>query len=322
MKSIRVHSYGDPDVLCYQEVPLPEPKPGEARVKLAAIGVNFIDIYHRTGLYRGNLPFTPGMEGAGMVDALGAGVTEVRVGDRVAYAMSQGSYAEHAVVPAWKLVPLPVGLDFQAAAAAMLQGMTAHYLTHSTFPLKPGDTALVHAAAGGTGLLVVQMAKMRGARVIGTVSTEGKAALAKGAGADEVILYARADFEPEVKRLTHGKGVSVVYDSVGLSTFDQSLNCLQPRGYMVSFGQSSGPVPPLDPIILSGKGSLFLTRPTLVHYSATREELLGRTGDIFGWISAGRLNLRIERTFSLSDAAQAHRDLEERKSTGKLVMVP
>ncbi len=322
VKAIRVHEFGGPEVLKYEEVLLPEPGAGEARVKLAASGVNYIDIYHRSGLYKGQLPLTPGMEGAGVVDAVGEGVTEVKVGDRVAYAMSQGSYAEHAVVACWKLVPVPPALDFQSAVAAMLQGMTAHYLTRSTYSLKQGDTALIHAAAGGTGLLLVQMAKQLGARVIGTVSTEDKAVRARGAGADEVILYTQTEFETEVKRLTNGKGVNVVYDSVGLSTFEKSLNCLTPRGFMVSFGQSSGPVPPVDPIILSGKGSLYLTRPTLVHYSATREELLRRSGDIFDWIATGKLNLHIEKTFALPEAAEAQRQLAGRKTAGKLLLVP
>ncbi|MCS6804068.1 MAG: quinone oxidoreductase [Acidobacteriota bacterium] len=322
MKAIRVHEFGGIEALRLEDIPLPEPGRGEARVKLHASGVNYIDIYHRTGLYKSPLPFTPGMEGAGVVDALGADVTDVRVGDRVAYAMSQGSYAEYAIVAAWKLVPLPEGLDFSTAAAALLQGMTAHYLTHSTYPLKPGDTALVHAAAGGTGQLLVQMAKQRGARVVGTVSTEEKAALAKAAGADDVILYTQTDFAQEVKRLTEGRGVEVVYDSVGQATFDKSLDCLKPRGYLVLFGQSSGPVPPFDPGLLSAKGSLFLTRPTLAHYTATRQELQQRANDVFSWVRDGRLKLRIERTFPLAEAAEAQRQLEERKTSGKLLLIP
>lgn len=322
MKAIRVHEFGGIEALRLEDIPLPEPGRGEARVKLHASGVNYIDIYHRTGLYKSPLPFTPGMEGAGVVDALGADVTDVRVGDRVAYAMSQGSYAEYAIVAAWKLVPLPEGLDFSTAAAALLQGMTAHYLTHSTYPLKPGETALVHAAAGGTGQLLVQMAKQRGARVVGTVSTEEKAALAKAAGADEVILYTQADFAQEVKRLTQGRGVEVVYDSVGQATFDKSLDCLKPRGCLVLFGQSSGPVPPCDPGLLSTKGSLFLTRPTLAHYTASPQELQQRANDVFSWVRDGRLKLRIERTFPLAEAAEAQRQLEERKTSGKLLLIP
>jgi NADPH2:quinone reductase len=308
--------------LRYEEVALPEPGPGEARVRIEAAGVNFIDIYHRTGLYPNPLPFTPGIEGAGTVEAVGPGVTEVRVGDRVAYALSLGAYAEYAVVPAWRLVPIPDGIAPSVAAAAMVQGMTAHYLTHSTYPLRPGDTALVHAAAGGTGLLIVQMAKLRGARVIGTVSTPEKAQRAREAGADHVILYTQSDFEAEVKRLTEGRGVDVVYDSVGRMTFEKSLNCLRPRGLLVLFGQSSGPVPPLDPLQLSTKGSLFLTRPHLMHYVATREELLERARAVFQWIQEGRVRIHIERVFPLSEAAAAHRTLAERRSTGKLLLVP
>ncbi|GBC81471.1 2-haloacrylate reductase [bacterium HR10] len=322
MRAIRVHEHGGPEVLCYEEVARPEPGPGEARVRIEAAGVNFIDIYHRTGLYPNPLPFTPGIEGAGTVEAVGPGVTEVRVGDRVAYALSLGAYAEYAVVPAWKLVPIPDGVDSSVAAAAMVQGMTAHYLTHSTYPLQPGDTALVHAAAGGTGLLIVQMAKLRGARVIGTVSTPEKAQRAREAGADHVILYTQSDFEAEVKRLTEGRGVDVVYDSVGRATFEKSLNCLRPRGLLVLFGQSSGPVPPLDPLLLSTKGSLFLTRPHLMHYVATREELLERAQAVFQWIQEGRVRIHIERLFPLSEAAAAHRTLAERRSTGKLLLVP
>jgi len=321
MKAVRIHNYGGPEVLKYEEVPIPEPGPGEARVKIEAIGINFIDIYHRTGLYPGTLPFIPGMEGAGVVDAVGTGVSEVRAGDRVAYAMQQGSYAEYAVVPAWKLVPLPDNLNAQSAAAAMLQGMTAHYLTHSTYPLKEGDTALIHAAAGGVGLLLIQMAKRRGAKAFGTVSTEEKAQLAKDAGADEVILYTQTDFEEAVKKLTEGQGVQVVYDSVGKTTFDKSLNCLRPRGYLALFGQSSGPVPPVDLRVLA-KGSYFITRPTLAHYAATRAELLERAGDLFRWIASGELKLRIDKTFPLSEAAEAQRQLEGRKTSGKLVLIP
>src|SRR5882724_6911564 len=322
MKAIRIHSPGGPEVLTYEDIPMPEPKAGEARVKIDVIGVNCIDVYHRTALYPMKTPFTLGVEGAGIVDAVGDGVTEVKKGDRVAYAMIPGSYAEYAIVPATKLVPVPESVDTKTAAAVMLQGMTAHYLTHSTYPLKKGDTALVHAAAGGAGLLLVQLAKMRGARVIGTVSTETKAELARQAGADELILYTQSDFLEEVKQLTDGKGVNVVYDSVGATTFDKSLDCLKPRGYLVLFGQSSGPVPPFDPGKLAAKGSLFLTRPSLAHYTLNRAELLQRSGDLFDWIASGKLKLRVEHTFSMSDAAEAHRQLEGRKTTGKLVLFP
>lgn len=322
MKAIRVHEFGRPEVLSYEDVPRPEPGPGEARVKIEAAGVNFIDVYHRTGLYPSQLPITLGVEGAGVVDAIGPGGSEVKLGDRVAYAMQPGSYAEYAVVPAWKLVPVPDNLETRQAAALMLQGMTAHYLSHSTYPLKPGDTALVHAAAGGVGHLLVQMAKRRGARVIGTVSTEEKARLAREAGADEVILYTQVDFEEEVRRLTGGKGVQVVYDSVGKTTFDKSLNCLARRGYLVLYGQSSGPVGPFDPQILNARGSLFLTRPSLGHYVADREELLGRAGDLFAWMLAGELQVRIDRTFPLAEAGEAHRYLEGRKTRGKVLLIP
>ena len=322
MKAIRVQAHGGQDVLRYEDVPDLKPQAGQALVKLHAIGVNFIDVYHRIGLYKLPLPFTPGMEGSGVVEAIGADVTEVQPGDRVAYAMAIGAYAERALVPSWQLVKLPADVDFSSAAAAMLQGMTAHYLTHSTYAIQRGDTILLHAAAGGAGLLIVQMAKHRGARVIGTVSTEEKARLARSAGVDEVILYTQTDFEAEVKRLTEGKGLPVVYDSVGKTTYEKSLNCLRPRGMLVLFGQSSGPVPPLDPGILAAKGSLYLTRPSLGHYSATREELLSRAGDVLDWVANGRLKLRIEKTMALSDAADAHRELESRRTTGKLLLIP
>jgi NADPH2:quinone reductase len=322
MKAVRVHDYGGAEVLAIEDIAVPEPQAGEARVKIEAIGVNFIDIYQRTGLYPLKTPFTLGMEGAGVVDTIGENVTEVEKGERVAYAMILGSYAEYAVVPAAKLVPLPADVDSQSAAALMLQGMTAHYLTHCSYALKDGETALVHAAAGGTGLLLVQIAKMRGAQVIGTVSTEAKAQLAKAAGADEVILYTQSDFFTEVKKLTGGKGVHVVYDSVGATTFEKSLDCLRPRGYLVLFGQSSGAVPPLDPGKLAAKGSLFLTRPTLAHYTLDRAELLQRAGDLFGWSASGKLKLRIDKVCSLSQAAEAQRLLESRKTTGKIVLVP
>ena len=322
MKAIRVHQNGGPEFLRYEEIPMPEPGAGEARVKIEAVGLNYIDIYQRTGLYPIKTPFTLGMEGAGIVDAAGPNVTEVKKGDRVAYSMHLGSYAEYAVVPAWKLVSLPRAIDSRSAAAVMLQGMTAHYLTHNTYPLKKGETALVHAAAGGVGLLLIQIAKRMGATVFGTVSTEEKARLAKEAGADQVVLYTQTDFAVEAKLLTNGAGVHVVYDSVGKDTFEKSLDCLRPRGYLVLFGNSSGPVPPFDLGKLAGKGSLFVTRPTLLHYSSNREELLQRSGDLFKWIANGDLKLRIDKTFALKDAAEAHRQLEGRKTTGKVVLIP
>ncbi len=322
MHAIRIHEFGGPEVLRYDEVPLPEPGAGEARVKIDAVGVNYIDIYQRTGQYPGPLPTIPGREAAGTVDVVGPGVSDIRPKERVAYAGHVGSYAQYAVVPARMLVPVPSALNTRQAAAVMLQGMTAHYLTHSTYPLQPNDTALIHAAAGGVGLLLVQMAKRRGARVIGTVSTEEKARLAKQAGADEVILYTQADFESETRRLTDGKGVNVVYDSVGQTTFDKSLNCLKPRGYLVLYGQSSGAVSPLDPQVLSAKGSLFLTRPTLAHHMLDRAELLKRAGDLFDWMTAGQLDVRIDHTFQLKDAAEAHRYLEGRKTKGKVLLIP
>jgi NADPH2:quinone reductase len=322
MKAIRVHQFGGPEVLRYEEVPLPEPGKGEARVKIEAIGLNYIDVYQRTGLYQQPLPFVGGREGAGVVDKVGPGVTEIKEGDRVAYCMEPGAYAEYAVVPAWKLAPLPASLDSRAGAATMLQGMTAHYLSHSTYPLKRGDTALVHAAAGGVGLLLVQLAKRLGATVFGTVSTQEKARLAREAGADEVILYSQKDFLTEVKTLTSGKGVDVVYDSVGQTTFAKSLECLRPRGLLALFGQSSGPVPPFDLGQLATKGSLFVTRPTLLHYMRDRKELLERSGDLFKWIAAGELKLRIDRTLPLAEAAEAHRLLESRKTTGKVLLIP
>jgi NADPH2:quinone reductase len=322
MKAVRVHKYGGPEVLAVEEIPVPEPQPGQARVKIEAIGINYIDIYQRTGLYPLETPFTLGREAAGTIDAVGPNATEVKVGDRVAYAMEPGAYAEYAVVPAWKLVPVPAKVDSRSAAATMLQGMTAHYLALSTYPLKEGDTALVHAAAGGVGLLLIQIAKMCGARVIGTVSTEAKAQLAREAGADEVILYTQTDFLAEVKKLTDGSGVHVVYDSVGVTTFDKSLNCLRPRGCLALFGQSSGPVPAFDLGKLATMGSLFVTRPTLLHYMSDRSELLGRANELFEWIASGRLKLRIDQSLTLAQAAHAHRLLEGRKTTGKLVLVP
>ncbi|MDE2484777.1 MAG: quinone oxidoreductase [candidate division NC10 bacterium] len=322
MRAVRIHEYGDPEVLRYEEVSLPEPGAGEARVKIDAVGVNYIDVYQRKGQYPDPLPVIPGREAAGVVDAVGPGVSDLTPGTRVVYAMHVGAYAEYAVVPTRRLVPIPSALETRLAAAVMLQGLTAHYLTHSTYPLQPGDSALIHAAAGGVGLLLVQMAKRRGARVIGTVSTEEKARLVREAGADEVILYTQADFEAETRRLTNGQGVHVVYDSVGQSTFDKSLNCLRPRGYIVLYGQSSGPVSPFNPQVLSAKGSLYLTRPNLMHYTPDRAELLKRAGDLFEWIIAGTLSVRIDATFSLADASLAHRYLEERKSKGKILLVP
>jgi len=322
MKAIRIHNHGGPEVLAYEDVPVPEPGAGEARVKIEASGVNFIDIYHRIGLYPMNRPCILGSEGAGIVDALGEGVSEVKPGDRVAYAMIPGSYAEYAVVPAVKLVPVPDDIDAKSAAGIMLQGMTAHYLSHSTYPLQKGDTALVHAAAGGVGLLLVQVAKLLGAKVIGTVSTQAKADLARRAGADEIIQYTQDDFLAEVKRITNGQGVHVVYDSVGATTFEKSLDCLRPRGYLVLFGQSSGPVAAFDPAKLAAKGSLFLTRPSLAHYALTRTELLRRATDLFDWMQAGKLNLRIEKSLPLQDAREAQQLLEKRKTTGKLILIP
>jgi NADPH2:quinone reductase len=322
MKIIQVKEHGGPEKMELVDVPKPAPGPKQALVKIAASGVNFIDVYFRTGLYKAEMPVTLGSEGAGTVESVGPEVTEVAPGDRVAYAMTRGSYAEYAVVPAAQLVKMPAGMDFQQGAAAMLQGMTAHYLTHSTFPLKQGDTCLVHAAAGGVGLLLVQMARRLGAHIFGTVSTEAKAQLARGAGAQEVIRYTEQDFEAEVRRLTNGRGVDVVYDSVGATTFSKSLGSLRPRGMMALFGQSSGPVPPFHPNILNGKGSLFLTRPSLAHHCSTREELLWRAGDVLGWVASGDLKLRVDHTYPLADAAEAHRDLESRKTSGKLLLLP
>ena len=321
MKAIQVKETGGPEKMELVEIPVPQPGPKQALVKIAVSGVNFIDVYFRIGLYKADPPIALGMEAAGVVEAVGPDVTEVRPGDRVAYAMARGSYAEYAVVPAWQLVKVPDEIGLNTAAAAMLQGMTAHYLTHSTFPLKSGDTCLVHAAAGGAGRLIVQMAKMVGARVFGTTSTEAKAEHARQAGADEIIFYTKQDFEAEVKRLTGGRGVDVVYDSVGAPTYMQGLNCLRPRGMMVLFGQSGGKVPPIDPTILNTKGSLFLTRPTLAHYCATREELLSRAGDVLQWIASGKLKVTIDRTYPLAQAAQAHRDLESRATAGKVLLI-
>lgn len=323
MQAITVSQYGGPEQLEYGEAPAPEPGPGEARVRVSAAGVNFIDVYQRTGAYPGQLPFTLGLEAAGQVDALGEGVSELSEGDHVAFAMSPGAYAEYVCVPAWKLVPVNVTLvEARVAAAVMLQGMTAHYLSHSTFPLAEGHTALVHAAAGGVGLLLVQMAKLRGARVIGTVGTEEKARLARSAGADETILYEEEDFSQSARELTGGEGVDVVYDSVGQATFERSLDILKRRGYLVLYGQSSGAVPPLDLQTLNSKGGLFVTRPSLAQYAADREELMWRAGSLFTWIGQGNLDVRVGGAYHLEDAANAHRDLEGRTTTGKLILLP
>lgn len=322
MKAIRLREVGGADVLRLEDMDLPAPGPGQALLRLEAIGVNFIEIYQRTGLYKGSLPATLGTEAAGTVESLGPGVTTVRPGDRVASVNVLGAYAEYALAPADRLVPLPDQVTTRQAAAAMLQGITAHYLTTSTYSLERGRICLVHAAAGGVGLLLCQMARRCGARVLGTVSTEEKAALAREAGADEVILYTQTDFESEVKRLTGGAGLHVVYDSVGRTTFAKGLNCLAPRGLMVLYGQSSGPVEPFDPQILSQKGSLFLTRPTIAHYTATREELLARAGDVLGWTADGSLSVRVGLEFPLARAADAHRELEGRRTTGKVLLIP
>ena len=322
MKAIRVHETGGPDVMQLDEVALPEPGTGEVRMKVAAAGLNFIDVYHRKGQYPMPAPFLLGREAGGVVDAVGEGVTEVQLGDRVAYPLHAGGYAEYVIVPAEKLVPVPDEVDFERGTAVMLQGMTAHYLAYSTYPLGENDTALVHAASGGVGLLLVQLAKQCGARVIGTVSTEEKAELARAAGADEIILYTQADFETETLRLTDGAGVSVVYDSVGATTFMKGFNCLRPRGYMVLYGQSSGPVEPFNPQVLSGKGSVFLTRPSLGDYIADRNELLQRADDLFTLMSQGKLDVRVDRTFPLAEAAAAHRYIEGRQTKGKVLLIP
>jgi NADPH:quinone reductase len=322
MKAIQVKQVGGPEAMELVDLPVPQPKVNEAVVKLAASGVNFIDVYFREGRYKAPLPFVLGQEGAGTVTEVGADVSSVKVGDRVAWTGLLGSYAEYAAVNADRLVLIPQLVTDRQAAAIMLQGMTAHYLLYATYPLKQGQTALIHAAAGGVGLLLVQMAHHIGARVIATVSTEEKAKLARSAGAHEVIFYTQSDFEVETKRLTSGEGVDVVYDSVGKTTFEKGLNVLRPRGMMVLFGGSSGPVPPFDPIVLTQKGSLFLTRPSLGNYIATRDELLERSGAVFGMIASGKLNLRIEYTYPLSEAQRAHRDLEGRKTTGKLLLIP
>lgn len=320
MKAILVRECGGPEKLLVEDVSVPQPGPGQALVRLSVSGVNFIDIYFRMGLYKAETPMALGMEGCGVVEAVGEGVSEVAPGDRVAYAMQRGSYAEYAVVPSWQLVKVPTGVNDELAAAAMLQGMTAHYLTHSTFPLQAGQTCLVHAAAGGAGQCIVQMAKRRGARVLATVGSPDKAELARQAGADEIILYSEQDFAAETRRLTDGKGVDVVYDSVGAATFMKSLDSLRPRGMMVTFGNASGPVPAIEPLLLNSKGSLFLTRPTLAHHCANRDELLWRANDVLGWIAAGELKLSIHKVYGLSEARQAQEDLAGRKTTGKLLL--
>jgi len=322
MKVVVADPVGGPENLCYMDMPVPQPGAGEALVKLESIGVNFIDVYFRTGLYKApESPVKLGSEGAGTIEAVGSGVENLKAGQRVAYAMARGSYAEYAVVPARMLVPLPDEVSFDEGAGVMLQGMTAHYLTHSTFQLQRGQTCLIHAAAGGAGLLLVQVAKIIGATVIGTVSTQDKATLVEQNGADHVIRYSDQDFVAETKRITNGEGVDVVYDSVGQTTFHKSLDCLKPRGMMVSFGQSSGAVGQIDPLLLSQKGSLFLTRPSLANYSSDAE-LQWRAKDLFGWLAAGKLHLRIHHSYPLEQAAQAHKDLEARRTTGKLLLKP
>ncbi len=322
MKAILIRQCGGPEQMKLEETAVPQPAKGQVLVKVAASGVNFIDVYFRAGLYKADLPFTPGMEAAGTVEAVGEGVADFAAGDRVAYAMTRGSYAEYAAVPAASLVKVPDGVDLSAAASVMLQGMTAHYLTHSTFPLQKGQTALIHAAAGGAGALTVQMAKMLGARVIATAGSAAKAERAKAVGADECIVYTEQDFEAETRRLTDGKGVDVVYDSVGAATFLKSINCLRPRGMMVTFGNASGAVPAIEPLLLSQKGSLFLTRPSLAQYCLTREELLWRAGDVLRWVASGALKQHVFKTYTLADAPQAHKDLEGRVTQGKLLLSP
>jgi NADPH2:quinone reductase len=322
MRAIQVTENGGPEVLKVHDVPIPEPGPGHVRVKVEAAGINFIDVYQRTGAYKMQLPMIPGAEGAGVVDAVGPDVADFAPGDRVAFAQGAGTYAEYALVPAAKLFAVPDAVDSRTAAAVMLQGLTAHYLTHSTFPLKPGDRLLLHAAAGGVGLLLSQIAKLLGAYVIGTVSTDAKERLAREAGADEIIRYTEQDFVAETRRLTEGCGVDVVYDSVGKTTFDGSLDVLRPRGYLVLFGQSSGAVPPFSPQTLNAKGSLFLTRPTMAHYVATRDEFMERCNELFGWLGAGELKVRIDRVYSLAQAGDAHRALEARATSGKVLLEP
>ncbi len=322
MKAIRISQYGGAEVLSFEDVDVADPGEGQVRITVEAAGVNFIDTYHRTGLYPLNLPLTLGLEGAGIVNAVGAGVSDLTEGDRVAWKSVAGSYAEQVVAAAAEVVKIPSDVATKTAAAVMLQGLTSHYLVNSTYPIRDGDTCLVHAAAGGVGLLLVQMAKMRGAQVIGTTSTEEKAALARGAGADDIILYTERDFEAEVLRLTDGQGVEVVYDSVAKATWEKSINCLKPRGYMVFFGNASGPVPPIDPLLLSQKGSIYLTRPTLNSYTQTREEYLQRTSEVMGWIQDGSLDVRIGEEHALENTAEAHKRLEGRQTTGKVLLIP
>jgi NADPH:quinone reductase len=322
MKAIQVKQPGGPEALELVELPIPQPKINGAVVKAAASGVNYIDVNLRSGAYKAPLPFIAGQEGSGLVTAVGDEVKSLKIGDRVAWSGILGSYAEYVAAPAEALVPVPADVSEQDAAAAMLQGMTAHYLCNDAYALKPGETALVHAAAGGVGLLLVQMAHHLGARVIGTVSSEAKVKLAREAGADEVILYTQNDFEAATKQLTGGQGVDVVYDSVGKATFDKSMNVLRPRGMLVLYGASSGPVPPIDPQMLAQKGSIYMARTTLAHFTATRAELLARSGAVFAMIAGGKLKLRIAHTYPLGQAQQAHRDLEERKRTGKLLLIP
>ena len=320
MRGIQIKRYGGPEVLELAELPDPVPGAGEALVNIHVAGVNFTDVYQRTGRYPGVLPFIPGVAGVGTDARTGSGVTDVRPGDRVGWVMIKGGYAERVALPAQRLVPIPDGVDDRTACAVLLQGMTAHFLLRDCYRVQPGEWVLIHAAAGGVGLLAVQIAHAIGARVIGTTSTDEKAALAKEAGADEVVLYTKEDFQQAARRITGGEGVSVVYDSVGKTTFDKSLDSLRPRGYMVLFGGASGPVPPLDPMILNSKGSLFLTRPTLGNYVATRAELLGRAADLFAWLATGKLAVRAEHVYALADVACAHADLEARKTTGKILL--
>ena len=320
MKAVRVHALGGPEVMQYEDVDVPRPGPGEVLIKISATGLNYLDVQYRIGRVKAPLPFTNGTEAAGVVSEVGGGVTDVKVGDRVAYTMILGTYAEYALAPAARLVPVPANLDLRTAAAALLQGLTAHYLTHSTYPLKAGETALVHAAAGGIGNVLTQVARIVGAQVIATVGSDAKAELARQAGAHHVINYSTQDFEQEVKKLTDGRGVHVVYDSVGKDTFDKSLNCLRHRGYLALFGFSSGLVPPFDPAILGIKGSLFLTRPGLNQYIATRDELMTRARDLFKWIGDGSVKIRINHTFPLADAVKAHQELEARRTTGKVLL--
>jgi NADPH:quinone reductase len=319
MKAIRIHSHGGPEVLQLEEIPIPETASGEVLIRVRAAGVNFLDVYQRTGLYKISLPFTPGMEGAGIVEQAAAGTT-LKPGDRVAWTQQPGAFADYAAVPAWKVVTVPDGVDDRSAAAALLQGMTAQYLSETTYPIRPGETALVHAGAGGVGLLLLQLLKLKGATVYATVSTGEKAALARSAGADETILYNKTDFVEAVRNFTGGRGVDVAYDSVGKITYEGSLNCLRPLGMLVLFGQSSGPVPPIDPLVLTQKGSLFLARPSLGHHVADAASFKERATKVLNWVAAGTLKLRIEHVYPLTEIGQAYRDLEGRKTTGKLVI--